>query len=324
MEEFSFYHMDYFGDFFQEDENKHFDIFISSVSLEERSSRGLDLLYEFGINSDKNIIFYFDELFNSISKNDQDKIHERFRMGQKNTEIFRSPILDPSEGIKLFYKYCFDKKINLNGLSILVDITTFVKPYFFLLLKYLKEFNNCKNIHILYTEPRSYYKKEAAFTKGFGNIGDIPGFGGISYIQKQMLLIMLLGFEGKRAYEVQKSIQPDKIVPVIGFPAFMPEYKDYSIIQNEETLRDSKSYNRIRYAPANNPFETANLISEICKESIENNICIAPLATKPMALGACLFALKHPEVKVVYPFPLTYTLKPSEGYEKTWIYSVEL
>jgi hypothetical protein len=43
-----------------------------------------------------------------------------------------------------------------------------------------------------------------------------------------------------------------------------------------------------------------------------------------MALGACLFALHNPEVRVIYPLPEEYDDKYSEQCWNSWVYKLPL
>jgi hypothetical protein len=82
---------------------------------------------------------------------------------------------------------------------------------------------------------------------------------------------------------------------------------------------------KIRYTKANNPFDTYNLLQSI-KEQAETNtfINIAPLGPKPMALGACLFALHNPDVRIIYPLPENYEKKYSDDCWNSWVYNFPL
>ena len=60
------------------------------------------------------------------------------------------------------------------------------------------------------------------------------------------------------------------------------------------------------------------------KEDDNTFINIAPLGTKPMALGACLFALHNPDVRIVYPLPENYENKYSDKSWNSWIYDLPL
>jgi hypothetical protein len=173
-----------------------------------------------------------------------------------------------------------------------------------------------------------YYQPQEGcylFTRGTTRSSDIPTYSGRKDVSKKNALVVLLGFEGERSSEVVRSVDPDITIPVNGFPAYMPEFKDISLLQNEEILKEPETFNNLRYAPAKDPFETKTALEEIyAKYHSQYNIRISPLGTKPMALGACLFALEHPDVSVIYPYPREYNFKSSERYSNSWIYHVEI
>lgn len=236
-------------------------------------------------------------------------------------------------GLREFEK-CLDSTFpKLENKIVVIDFSVMVKPYIFVLLKYFLYKREKRRIHLLYTEPMYYPKwrtkvlsgENDSFTRGTIKTGEIPSFSGSRDLTKKTALIVLLGFEGERAVEVANAVDPDITIPINGFPAYRPEFKDISIISNEELLREPEIFKNLRYAPANDPFETENVIESIYLEYSERyNISIAPLGTKPMALGSCLFALQCPDCRIIYPYPREYNLKASKGYGKTWVYSLEL
>lgn len=52
--------------------------------------------------------------------------------------------------------------------------------------------------------------------------------------------------------------------------------------------------NCVRYAQANNPFSAYNTLVEIKDSNTDKLLDICVLGSKPMALGACMFALRNP------------------------------
>ena len=91
-----------------------------------------------------------------------------------------------------------------------------------------------------------------------------------------------------------------------------------------EFLRDllARRRDKLKYVPANNPFETFNFLAE----QLDDNepACIAPLSTKSVALGVCLCALNHDNLRVVYPTADEYKHHRSDSVHNTYLYSVKL
>jgi len=83
-----------------------------------------------------------------------------------------------------------------------------------------------------------------------------------------------------------------------------------------------------RYAPAFDPFVTAQTISEIIDENPDySNIYLSPLSTKPQTLGIALYYLwnfSSKPINIIFPYSEKYYPKTANGIKKTWKYSLEL
>jgi len=62
---------------------------------------------------------------------------------------------------------------------------------------------------------------------------------------------------------------------------------------------------------------------ELTKKYEKYCIDIVPLGSKPMALGVCLYSIKHNDVRVVFPFPQEYANTISEESKTTWEYIID-
>lgn len=151
---------------------------------------------------------------------------------------------------------------------------------------------------------------------------EIPGYTGMSTRQGKRILIILLGFDGDLSREISEEIAPEETVIVNGFPGYEPKFKDISLISNEKLIGNPR--NILNYSRANNPFETYNLLDALKNHYKDAFINIAPLGTKPMALGACLFAIHNPDVRIVYPMPYNYRKITTDNCSASWIYNIPL
>lgn len=294
---------------------KEFDVFIRCKSNEKRSTRTEEIL-----------------------KEHNSKIKDFVNVELNSTELKYTKIKDGKHSILVKYEDVIDgteiivntiKKISSDrNIKILLDISAFIKPYFFRLLKKMLIFEGYEKIFIAYTEPK-YYKKNKSDSYNFGEgtkkIAEIPGFGYHENVSKKRLLVMTLGFEGNRSIDTQRNLEPDSTIAINGFPSYIIDYKDQSILLNKNFLISSESFQNMRYASASDPFETKTVLEKIYREWNENyNITVSPLGTKPMALGVALFVLKNPDVRVVFSFPGEYNeLGSSEDYGKTWLYKID-
>lgn len=305
------------------------DIFLLCTSFEERCIKSSNILASRNSKVNETVIFNYKETDpKNIKDQHTEKINEILKESSKSIRIFDTEsVSNPSGGIKAFLKYLKINKIDIFGKRILIDISVFTKGYFFLLFKIFKEIFSISQIDVIYTEPKQYtFKKntdEVILTKGLDRIETIPGFFGSS-IYEDDALIVLLGFEGNRSLEVYFNTNPSITYAINGFPSFQPAWHKISMEANLRFLQESQSYERLYFAPANDPFMTSLVISKIVKK-IRNhishiNITIAPLGPKTQALGALLYALKDKAIKVIYPFPSFYSPDYSYSSGPSWIY----
>ena len=321
--------------------NSTIDLFITGISLEERCPQGWQILKEKNLKIKNKVIFYFKEVIKGFKwkgiENPQEYFDNLFDFGPGDCKLAVS-LYDEITGLMELEKYLNESFPELKDEKVVIDFSIMSKPYIFILLKYLLYVRNMDRIYLLYTEPASYHKLRLKmvpkntnqedseyFTKGTVRIGEVPSYSGKIELTKKNALVVLLGFEGERAVQVFNEVNPDLTIPVNGFPAYRPEFKDISILSNEELLREPEIMKELMYAPANDPFETKNTLEEIYSKHSENyNISVSPLGTKPMAIGSCLFALEHSDIRIIYPYPIEYNIKSSKGFGETWNYIVSI
>ena len=305
---------------------RKWDIFISCGSFETRCTRSSDIFIDKKVEIGTSIIFNYKETDPKNKKEENiQKMKSNLEQICKCVHIFNTGSVSlPSEGIKKFLVFLKEKNIDLLDKEIIVDITVFTKPYFFLLFKVLKEKFNLRRFHVVYTEPEKY---KTILTEGLDRTGSIPGFIGSSASPKDALIV-LLGFEGKRATEVFYNINPELTFAINGFPSYQPGWHKISLEANLRFLGESGASDYLFFAPAVDPFETKKVVSQIVKEIEEDNqdlnIVIAPLGTKMQAFGVLLYAFQNNTTKVIYPFPSVYKADYSYKYGPTWVFKVDL
>jgi len=317
MESYQLYHMDIV-------ENNSiclddgFDFFIAAAGSDYRAYQMLNKFKKYNISLKNFFLFDFKERFEDLSQDDIEAYNSYKSFGFK-PEIIKCSIMDPSNCIKSL----FASKYNLSSDDhIAIDISCFTKPYFFSIIKYLKEQIGVKLITVLYTEPMSYIFNKGHYHSGYGQLSvmEVPGYPGLNTRATEKVLVILLGFEGDLSSFITEDVASDKIILVNGFPAYSQYFKDLSIIKNERLLGNVGT--KIEYVKANNPFETFNLLETFKKEHPDAFFNIAPLGSKPMALGACLFSLLDESVRIVYPLPEKYAHKTTKECNYSWSYKI--
>lgn len=167
----------------------------------------------------------------------------------------------------------------------------------------------------VYVEPADY-RPSLTPTEGeifdlserISGISPIPGFASLTEPgDRDFCFIPLLGFEGTRFAYLLEQVQPPggKIVPIVGVPGFRAEYPFHTYLGNRNPLLETRAWKNVRYAQANCPFSLFYTLREIASLFPRDTLKIAPIGTKPHAIGAVLFALASSRtVELVYDHPI--------------------
>jgi hypothetical protein len=269
-------------------------VYIYGVSPEERSYAIVDFLKKKFVNTRFLRIFLIDNEKDVIMTNDTD-INYSLRNSNDMESLFATC------GSSTIY-------IDASGLDNRVSAS---------LLKHVVLFNQKKKleINVIYVEPYSYkieqFKSEGVFndlSEKIDEIEPLPGFANIIPDTDDMKFVALLGFEGGRFTYLLERIQPprDSIIPVIGVPGFRFEYPFVALWGNRVPLEETKSWDNIHYIASNSLVDMFFLLEKIISQtSGSTKITLAPIGTKPHAIGAILFAIKYPRrVEIVYDNPI--------------------
>ena len=171
-------------------------------------------------------------------------------------------------------------------------------------------------ISAVYVEPRSYSFSSTPteaeifdLSEAIHGIHPLPGFGVLSEPEDEdsVLFVPFLGFEGHRLAYVLEQVQPPgrKIFPVVGVPGFMPVFPFHTYLGNRNILGRSNLHTQVRHIMANSAVDAFYLLQEIASNYPHDMLKVAPIGTKPHALGAVLFALwTERSVEIVYDHPI--------------------
>lgn len=192
--------------------------------------------------------------------------------------------------------------------------------------------HSANDIRVVYVEPSAYQQSRAPTEGQFYDlssrirgIAPLPGFAALRDVSReQFVLVPLIGFEGARFAYVVEDVQPGggKIYPVVGVPGFQLGFPFNAYLGNRRTLEETGSWQNVRYAPAYCPFSLFNVIDDLNAAFPTHRLKIAPIGTKPHALGAVLFAISHPNrTEIVYDHPIRKD-KRTTGMERLYVYHV--
>jgi hypothetical protein len=202
----------------------------------------------------------------------------------------------------------------VTGSTVVIDITGFDHSYWAWLIRAALE-SPAENVFALYVEPESYTFSESPIGGEFFELSEIirgiqplPSFATIRPRRADFVFVPLLGFEGARLTYMIEQVQPNQTLtyPVVGVPGFQLDFPFFTIQGNRRALlKEENLWSNRRYARANCPNSVYTLLSNIHQEHPDKVIKIAPIGTKPHALGAVLFKIMHENiVDLIYDHPI--------------------
>jgi len=283
------------------------DLFICCASFEERCLSGISKTSA-NYRTNFSIIFIIDDPLYQKQVNDnlyrlQHELAKRSSKGIFTISCQRESAIDGIAQLRDIWKQC--KPRNPEEPFITIDISGFTKIYLLELLNYLVIELNLGIPRIIHTT-QAYLP--AKLTKGVAQITTIPNFFGSISLEKQTVLVLLLGFEPERSLAVWKHFNPVKTIALITNP---PRYGNLDYLkyakENNAYLLSQPSI-EVRNVPADSPYGVRKTLEDIYSETRDSfNMVIGPFGTKPQAIGVFLFCLEHPKVQVVYSVPVKYT-----------------
>ena len=199
------------------------------------------------------------------------------------------------------------------------------------MIRYLQS-KELLSFDIIYTEPVKYKKgEETQFSDNFYEVKQIVGMAG-SHISrtKNDMLIIAAGYDHSRIIDVANKKKNAKKVLLYGFPSTSPgmfQENVYRAFEAETSLGSEcfKDMDMNIYAPAYDPFVTAQIIKQYIDTHDYDNLYLAPLSSKPHALGMALYFLWErgfeKSISIIYPMCKDYLSDNSEGIARIWKYS---
>lgn len=215
-------------------------------------------------------------------------------------------------------------------LKVCIDITGFIRPHLIYLIAYLNNIG-IKILDTIYSEPLAYSNHEnTKFSKSITETRVVKTCGGSpNIIDTNDILIFSPGYDTKLISQVlsyKKSCV--KKIQLLGFPSLQPDMYQENVLNSWKVLDSENENLDTYYAPANDPFVTAQVLQEICKKNDGfSNLYLSPLSTKPQVLGYIIYYLwecKNKNVNIIFPFAEKYDQMTSQGRTKTWLYTIEL
>lgn len=252
----------------------------------------------------------------------------------KTGRCFRAPDGDEATVVQNYFN---DAKMDLAKVRLCIDITGFMRPHLLVILKYLA-LKGVKRFDAIYSEPLRYAKKERTrfSDEVVVEVRQVSGYeGNHSPDTSKDLLVIGAGYDHVLIAHVAEYKESARKIQLLGLPSLRADMYQENVLRayraaeqlGSNAVDDADTY----FAPANDPFGTANAIAEVLAKVNKNqpltNLYLCPVATKVQVLGFGLYYLTEwvgRNGSIIFPFCRSYARETSVGLSRVWWYQVEL
>jgi hypothetical protein len=214
-----------------------------------------------------------------------------------------------------------------------VDISTFTKKHLLQLLQGFDLADMLNQCQFLYTEPTNYHTADdEPISQGISSVKAIETFAGYNTPSRDSLLVIFLGYEGRRALALWEHLEPNVTIAVIPDPPYHPDWESRTETQNHfllSCLRPGQVFKTHSLIPKESEEFLTRLFVDPQLGAERYNYRIAPLGTKAQLLGIYRFWRKHlgcatlmyarpfryREENATFPFGRTWVIDRSENWD---------
>jgi hypothetical protein len=228
---------------------------------------------------------------------------------------------------------------DLSNLRLCIDISGFISHYVLVLLRVLYDLG-VKRFDVVYAEPVRYTAKEQTkfSDETVLEVRQLAGYEGVHGTNTTRdLLVIAVGYDHRLVSEVASQKEHAKKVQIFGLPSLRPDMYQENLLRARHAAEavgsDASDPENYRFAPANDPFVLASVVSEIVREHRKDypsaNVYLSPLSTKAHALGMGLYFLTEcaaspSPTSVIYPIFRKHERQTSDGVSALWRFKIEL
>lgn len=196
-----------------------------------------------------------------------------------------------------------------------LDCSTLPRSFLFCLCKLMVD--QGLTCECFYYRPQNY---GGELSRGVCPVRSIPGFEGDPGPGRDLILIVIAGFEGYKALHAVESLGPARVMIMWGDPPYKEEFLERSQAKNDELVKAAGvAYERRCHT--HDVMAALGAITEafdkMRREFPESSLILCPLGTKLQSIAAFAYSYCHRAVSVVYvPSSRYFVGEYSRGWER--------
>jgi len=266
--------------------------------------------------------------------------HEEYGLSPEELpegESYKKPSSDESTYCRtLVDSLIGEGALKVTSSRICIDITGILRPHLMFLVLYLR-LKGVRTLDLIYAEPKQYTLKEKTpFSTGsIYDVRPVRGFEGSPSAQgTDDLLIIGMGYDDRLLAAVAEAKDKAEKHQVFGLPSLRADMYQESVLRSRKAADElgdpSFSEHNRSFAPANDPFGTAAVLSELVARRLASNsetsLLFCPIGTKAQALGFAIYHIFEGDpigARIIFPFSSGYSPKTGAELARAWLYRLE-
>lgn len=228
------------------------------------------------------------------------------------TTILEIDLSDPLSFADLFSKEL--KTIKSKKISVLIDITAFTHETLLVALKLLYLNKSVSSITCVYCNAAAYCPnvemKNKWLSQGSKPVHSILGYPGILLPSQKNHLILIVGYEYRRAFDLISLVEPSSITLVYANSDNSLTEKDREANAFFEGLVGEMAfeYRNVEHLqlPCNHPAAMAEDLKKLYEKHSDKNIIVIPMNNKMSTIGVFLSVLGCENICVSYAQAIVY------------------
>lgn len=208
--------------------------------------------------------------------------------------------------------------------SIVLDISVIPRQHLLMLCQWMTDARYWNRLIIVYSEPSNYdVSKYMPLSFGLSSLQQIPGLLPCTDLSRPIHLILFLGCEGDRAMAIYDRVKPHRTTLIVPDASYRQNLAGFTRHFNSNLIKLVGSQH-VHCVESIDPDIVAHRLQSIVDTlgpRSEMATIVAPLGTKPQALGTFLFSRsRRDRPAIIYACPLRYTNRfYAQGVGSTWI-----
>ena len=204
----------------------------------------------------------------------------------------------------------FERRTGSDTTSIIIDITSLPKIWFFPIIQAVLEDNRFNDVIVTYTSASGYPKK---LSGNLGPLRALPGFYAEDGRNEHESIIVGIGFEPIGLVTLLRNQQSERIRLVFPFPSGpLGHWRNWTFVKQIEDLMEKGQINPPDLVHID-MYDCPQIFGALCNMTNDGHqtTAIAPYGPKTVSLAMCLFALatataRSHRIPVFYTQPYRY------------------